>query len=94
MTIRRALAITALVVVCAFATPTRQSIAQAACFVPLSTVTQYWVTNTCHDGFCDDTLALVGESGVDCDGSTWSWGNTNPGLYQTMYSNSCPEVCE
>lgn len=100
MKVRRALAVLIIAVICVAATPTSESNANAYCFYPRVRVTQYWYPNSCGPGphppwtICNDVLTLAGESGVDCDGNAWSWGDTNPSLYQTHYFEQCEPICE
>lgn len=96
MNLRRALTTAVIAVLCLLAT---QSISQAACWYPWSHTTHYWYPNSCGPNpkpweQCVDVLILAGESGIDCDGSTWSWGDTNPALYQTHDFEGCDPICE
>lgn len=93
MNLRRVLSIAVLSAICALATPTRESIASAGCFIPKVQVTQYWYTESCSGGYCLHVLTLAGESGVDCDGNPWSWGDTSPS-YRTYHLEACPQICE
>jgi hypothetical protein len=93
MKLRRAVIITVIAALCALATPTRESIANAACWTPKVRVTQYWYTQSCSGNICLHVLTLAGESGVDCDGNAWSWGDTSPS-YRTYRLESCPQICE
>ena len=93
MKIRQAVIITLIAAVCAIATPTQQSVAEAACFYPKTRITEYWYTESCSGNVCLHVLTLAGESGVDCDGNAWSWGDTSPS-YRTYRLESCPPICE
>ena len=94
MKIRRVLIIVSLAVVCALATPTSESEANAACTYPFVRITQYWGAPDCeHGNPCPDVLVLVGESGLNCDGIDVSWGITNPNLYQTIRKEWCEPIC-
>jgi hypothetical protein len=90
---RRALIIFILAAVCLLATPTSESEANAACTYPFVRITVYWGQNQCGYPICTDVLVVVGESGIDCDGNAWSWGNTNPNLYQTYRKEWCEPIC-
>jgi hypothetical protein len=100
MSFRRAVIILFIAVLCALATPTKQSEAKAACFYPFVRITQYWYPNSCggqpyYPGqICNDVLTLAGESGVDCDGNAWSWGNNSSSLYKTYRREWCEPICE
>lgn len=100
MKFRRALMIMLIALICVLSTPTQQSEAEAACYYPLARTTQYWYTNSCggqpyYPGqVCNDVLVLAGESGVDCDGNTWSWGNTSSHLYKTYHFEQCEPICD
>jgi hypothetical protein len=94
MNVRRAVVIALIAALCSVSTPTVDSRAEAGCIYPRSRITQFWDRNNCGQPVCTDVLVLVGESGVDCDGVAWSWGNTNPALHQTYRWESCPPICE
>jgi hypothetical protein len=100
MHLRRIATITVLAVICLFATPTRESTAQAACWYPWSHVTTFWYPNSCGNQpwypgqQCLDVLTWAGETHVECDQTTWSIGDTNPALYQSHEHERCPQVCE
>ena len=93
MKFRQAVIIALIAVICAVATPTRESVAEAACFTPKVRITQYWYTQSCSNGICLHVLTLAGESGTDCDGYTWSWGDTSPS-YKTYRFEACTPICE
>ena len=100
MRARRAAVVLIIAAVCAVATPTSESTANAYCFYNFAMTTQYWYPNSCGPGphppwtICNDVLTLAGESGVDCAGNAWSWGDTNPALYQTHSHEMCEPICE
>jgi hypothetical protein len=93
MKLRQAVIIALIAAVSVVATPTRESVAEAACFYPKVRVTQYWYTQSCSGNICNHVLVLAGESGVDCDGNAWSWGDTSAS-YRTYHLESCPPICE
>jgi hypothetical protein len=94
MKFRRALIICSLTALCALATPTSESEANAACTYPFVRITQYWADQQCEQGTpCPDVLVVVGESGIGCDGVAWSWGNTSSHLYQTYRKEWCEPIC-
>lgn len=94
MKLRQALLVAAIAGICAISTPTQESRAEAACFYPRVRVTQYWETQTCPGSpVCNHVEVLVGESGTDCDGTPWSWGNTTAPT-RTYYWEQCPPICE
>lgn len=98
MNVRRVLIILSLAVICAAATPTSESEADAACFYPFVRIKQHWWKNSCapdapSGSICNDVITLVGEEGVDCDGNDVSWGYvTNYGVtYRKIW---CEPICE
>jgi hypothetical protein len=98
MIFRRVLSILGLAVVCALATPTSESEANAACQYPFVRIQQHWYSNSCGPGappgsICNDVVTLVGERGVDCYGNDVSWGyETN---YMVTYRKIwCEPICE
>ena len=93
MKFRQAVLIALIAAVCVVATPTRESVAEAACWYPKVRITEYWYTESCSGDVCLHVLTLAGESGVDCDGNAWSWGDTSPS-YRTYRLESCPPICE
>jgi hypothetical protein len=93
MKIRQSIIITLIAIACAIGTPTTESNAEAACFYPKVRITQYWYTQSCSGNICLHVLTLAGESGVDCDGNAWSWGDTSPS-YRTYRFEDCPPICD
>ena len=97
MTHRRALTIIVLAVVCALATPTSESEANAACFYPSVRITQHYWSNSCGPGapggsICNNVITLVGETGVDCEGNDVSWGYATN--YMVTYRRIwCEPIC-
>ncbi len=100
MRARRAAVVLIIATICAVATPTSESNANANCYYNLAWTTQYWYPNSCGPGphppgtICNDVLTLAGESGVDCAGNAWSSGDTNPALYQTHSYEVCEPICD
>ena len=91
--LRQALIVAAIAGICAIATPTPESHAEAACWYPRVRVTQYWATQSCPGSpVCNHVEVVVGESGTDCDGNPWSWGTTTNQV--TYYFEQCPPICE
>lgn len=97
MNVRRVFTIVVLAVICALATPTSESEANAACYYPWVQITQHYWPNSCGPGappgsICNHVITLVGETGVDCSGNDVSWG------YATNYMVTyrwewCEPVC-
>lgn len=90
---RRVLVIFVLAVICAVATPTAQSEANASC-EPFVLVKQHWWPNSCGPQggtICNDVVTLVGEEGVDCDGNSVNWGYvTNYGVtWRKIWCDPC-----
>jgi hypothetical protein len=94
---RRALTIIVLAVICALATPTRESEANAACFYPSVRITQHYWPNSCGPSappgsICNQVVTLVGETGLDCDGNDVSWGYATN--YMVTYRRIwCEPIC-
>jgi len=96
MNFRRVLTIFVLAVICALATPTQESEANAACQYPFVRIKQHWWPNSCGPNggtICNDVITLVGETGVDCDGNDVSWGYaSNYGVtYRRIW---CEPICD
>jgi hypothetical protein len=97
MSFRRVLTTLVLAVVCALATPTPESEANAACYYPFVRITQHYWNNSCGPAappgsICNQVITLVGETGVDCDGNDISWGYATN--YMVTYRRiQCEPIC-
>lgn len=100
MRVRRAAVVLIIATIFAVATPTSESTANAYCYYNIAVTTQYWYPNSCGPGpqppgtICNHVLTLAGESGIDCAGNAWSWGDTDPDLYQTHSYEVCEPICD